>query len=788
MRTNSPMGEADVRDALSKLDLAEFMAGVGHWQFDLQTRVVTWSDEVYRIYGVTRDAFDPSLESAIEGYHPDDRPILLAMIARAEETGEGYDLKLRVLRMSDGAERIVTAKAVVRKDSDGRPAALFGVFQDVTEREEAARRLEASEAYYRLLTENSTDVVARYGLDGTFTYLSPAIESVLGYSVSELIGQTTFSIIDPDDHPRVAAEFADYVRQGPGAAPARIEYRAVHRDGSSRWLEAHPRALFGAAGRVIEFQDVARDITARKHAEAEVASSEARYRLLADNSTDVIIRIAPDATMLYVSPACRSFGYQPEELVGRKTLELVHPDDLEFAISMVRGLFTGAPEDRSMRREYRVLCKDGRYVWLEGNPTILSDSNGAPIEVVTVYRDVSIRRELEDSLAAAKAEAEAASRAKGEFLANMSHELRTPLTSIIGFSGLLEPLVASDKEARRFVDRIVTAGRGLLTTVNDILDFSKLEAGHVEIERRPVDLVAAFQSGSDLLAPQAETKGLKLTFEVETPVPAVVLLDDARVAQVLLNLIGNAVKFTERGEVKVRLSQSGESLRCEVHDDGPGIPEDRAHRLFQRFSQVDASTTRQFGGTGLGLAICKGLVEAMGGRIGVDSVLGSGSCFWFELPCDVAVLEGGMLGDDPSAECSMELAGLRLLVADDNPMNRELINALAVSVEIDVTTVDCGEAAVAAAAAAPFDIILMDVRMPGQDGPTSAALIRAGRGPNAETPILAFTADTELHDSWAAVFDDRVAKPIVTAQLFEALARWSPCGEQIISKVAVVRP
>ena len=763
------------------------MAGVGHWQFDIKTRVVTWSDEVYRIYGVTRETFDPSLASAIEGYHPDDQPLLLAMIARAEASGEGYQLKLRVRRVSDGAERVVTAKAVVRKDAEGRPAALFGVFQDVTEREEAARRLEASEAYHRLLTENSTDVVARYGLDGTFTYLSPALEAVLGYPAVDLVGRTTFSIIHAEDHARVAAEFAAYLRQGPAAAPVRIEYRAVHRDGSLRWLEAHPRALFDAEGGLIEFQDVARDITARKAAEAEVATSEARYRLLADNSTDVIIRIAPDSTMLYVSPACRSFGYEPEELVGRKTVELVHPDDVEFAISMVRGLFTGAPEDRSKRREYRVRCKDGRYVWLEGNPTILRDSTGAPIEVVTVYRDVSVRRELEDSLAAAKVEAEAASQAKGEFLANMSHELRTPLTSIIGFSGLLAPIVAGNAEARRFVDRIVTAGRGLLTTVNDILDFSKLEAGHVEIERRPVDLVAAFQSASDLLAPQAEAKGVKLVFAVETPVPDVVLLDDTRVTQVLLNLIGNAVKFTERGAVRVSLSHRGQPIRCEIHDDGPGIPEDRVHRLFQRFSQVDASTTRQFGGTGLGLAICKGLVEAMGGRIGVESVLGTGSCFWFELPCDVASLDTSVFDDVAASTSESDLAGLRLLVVDDNAMNRELISALASAIDIDVTTVECGESAVATAATAPFDIILMDVRMPGQDGPTSASLIRAGRGPNADTPILAFTADTEMLGSWAGVFDDRVAKPIVTADLFGALARWSPCGEQMIQEAAVVR-
>jgi PAS domain S-box-containing protein len=238
---NAPMSDEGYRDAHRKLELAEFMAGVGHWEFDLRTRKVTWSDEVYRIYGVTRETFDPNLDSAVGGYHPDDQPTLLRMIARAEQTGEGYDLKLRILRVFDGAERTVMAKAVVRRNAAGHPEALFGVFRDITEREVAARRLEASEAYHRLLTENSTDVIARYGEDGKFTYLSPAVENILGYSPGDLIGRTTFSIIDPDDCDRVAAEFRAYVQTGPGAASVRIEYRAFHRDGSVRWLEAHPR-------------------------------------------------------------------------------------------------------------------------------------------------------------------------------------------------------------------------------------------------------------------------------------------------------------------------------------------------------------------------------------------------------------------------------------------------------------------------------------------------------------------------------------------------------------------
>jgi CheY-like chemotaxis protein len=375
-------------------------------------------------------------------------------------------------------------------------------------------------------------------------------------------------------------------------------------------------------------------------------------------------------------------------------------------------------------------------------------------------------------LVAARDGAEAAARAKSEFLANMSHEIRTPLTSIMGFSGLLQESVDLPANAGRYVQRIATAGQSLLSVVNDILDFSKLEAGQVDLDPHCYDPAAYLEDTIELLAAQAENKGLTLGLIIDDSVPARIWADSARVRQVLLNLVGNAIKFTAEGRVSVAMTHADGMIRIQVADTGPGIPAKLRDRLFQRFSQVDGSVSRVHGGTGLGLAICKGLVRLMDGDIGVDSEEGKGSVFWFTFAAPPA---DAVAAPAAPATVPADMRPLHILVVDDVHVNRELVRAMLEP--LGHTFVDAGNGAdaVAAALREPFDLILMDLQMPGMDGASATRAIRAASTANALTPILALSANV-LPDHLTACadagMDDHIGKPIQPMRLLTKITEW----------------
>ncbi len=468
----------------------------------------------------------------------------------------------------------------------------------------------------------------------------------------------------------------------------------------------------------------------------------------------------------------RTLGYTVEELLEVPLLTLVHPDDVDATRAAILRV-EGQSEAIGFVNRYR--RKDGAYRHVEWRAVRSGNL------VFGFARDVTERLAMEVELQLAKRAAEEACLAKTAFLANMSHELRTPLTSIIGFSELLQKHSANPEAQQRYVGRIHEASLSLLATINDILDFSKLEAGQLEVERRALDPVELARSVLDLFEPQAREKGI-VRLLGEANLPKQVLGDETRIRQILMNLVSNAIKFTAQGGVTVRPSYDHDRLRLryEIIDTGPGIPAARQSRLFKRFSQADASTTRAFGGTGLGLAICRGLAETMGGTVGLRSIEGEGSCFWLDIPCDPTNAEGAAPTEaDGPDDITATLDGLRVLVVDDNPVNRELVCTITEPLGVRVTEAEDGDAAVNLTGAAQFDLILMDVRMPGLDGPAAARLIRARPGPNRSTPIIGFTADADEPGpaAWSGLFDGRLKKPIVVGDLLTALIAHSGVGD-----------
>ncbi|SFJ06853.1 MASE1 domain-containing protein [Caulobacter sp. UNC279MFTsu5.1] len=387
-------------------------------------------------------------------------------------------------------------------------------------------------------------------------------------------------------------------------------------------------------------------------------------------------------------------------------------------------------------------------------------------------RRLLVRRE--QLTRAARARALAANEAKTEFLATMSHEIRTPLNSMLGFSQLLVERQDLPSDARRQLALIDSAGTALLTVVNDILDFSRVEAGQVELLFQPTSAAAVLHDAVGIIRSEAENKGLRLEVDIADPVGGLHDLDGLRLRQVLLNLLNNAVKFTEAGRIRACLTiEPGEiedRLRFEIVDTGVGIAVERQGRLFQRFSQVDGSASRPHGGAGLGLAISRALVELMGGRIGVDSALGHGSAFWLELQApQVEAYDAG----EPRPTAAPGAA--RILLVDDHPMNREVGAALLSLVGCQVETADNGEQAVAKAARGGFDIILMDIHMPQMDGLAATRAIRALDGGAGEVPIIAMSADAlpqQVERCYAAGMVDHVAKPVQREVLYAKVNRW----------------
>lgn len=496
------------------------------------------------------------------------------------------------------------------------------------------------------------------------------------------------------------------------------------------------------------------------------------YRLLGDNLTDHVALWSPQGERLYSSPSIeRITGYTLEEFMALPPQALVSDADFKHVQGLIRQL---QPGGELVSADYESLCKDGTRIWVESTYSMLGDGSGI---LLVTSRDITERKRLELDIAKALEMAEAASAAKSDFLANMTHELRTPLTAIIGFAEVLRRSRNLNKTATRQIGHILDASNTLLSVVNDVLDFSRLEAGGLELDPAPFDPAAMASSCAGLVAERAEAKGLEIHVRTARGVKPM-NLDGPRLSQVLLNFLSNAVKFTPGGSITVALRQTVEGheavLRGEVIDTGIGIAPEHRENIFDRFSQADAAVSRRFGGTGLGLAISRRIIERMDGRIGVDSVEGQGSTFWFEVR--------GPLAELPTQEAQETSplaadADVRLLLVEDNAVNRELICTMLEPFGVAVETANDGVAGVEAMRQGQYDLVLMDVQMPVMDGLTATREIRALEGARgASTPIIAMTANVlpeQVANCLAAGMDDHLGKPISPGKLLEAVARWA---------------
>jgi PAS domain S-box-containing protein len=608
-----------------------------------------------------------------------------------------------------------------------------------------AKQLKESEERFNLVIAGTNDGIwdwVRIG-DGT-QYWSPQFKRLLGYEENEIIATHTeyLSRIHADDVERVRAHAKQHFTEN---TPYNIEHRLRVKSGAYVWFRAKATTVRDHEGNPVRMVGSIRDISARKEAEERLRESEERLQLAITGSTDGLWDWNVETGEVYYSPRFMALtGHAPDELphcIETFSNYLLHEEDRATMQAETQRHFT---DRKPYAVEYRLKHKDGYYLWCQARGQASWNAQGRAVRMTGFTMDISERKAAEEKLLEyaaqmeqksleleeAKEQAEEATRLKSDFLANMSHEIRTPMNGIIGMSSLLMD-TDLNAEQRGFATTVIRSSEALLQIVNDILDFSKIEAGKLEMETIPFDFQVLCEEVADLMAVRAHETNIELLLCYGTDLPRHVLGDAGRVRQILFNLISNAIKFTPKGHVLVTVDKDSDTdtttqYRITIEDTGIGIPADKLDYIFNKFTQADGSTTRKFGGTGLGLAICKQLVQMMGGEIGVRSVEGKGSTFWFTL-----TLEKDSSATYAAVPVSLSvLRGKQVLLVDDNPTARMVARAQLAPFNVQICETTSASEAFATllhcmADNTPIDAVVMDYLLPDSDGLALAERIRA---------------------------------------------------------------
>ncbi|MGC1678507.1 MAG: PAS domain S-box protein [Candidatus Binataceae bacterium] len=653
----------------------------------------------------------------------------------------------------------------------------MSVATDITDRMLAEQDLRRKEQYYRSLIEISADTVLAIDETATVRFVGGDGPRTLGYSPAQIVGRSALDFV----HRENAAEQAADIKiafANPGQS-IRSEARIMAPDGSWIPVEFMARVSAGPDGNPILVATM-RNIAERKRAQEELSRRDEFLRTVIDASSDLIVAVDRAGILFFVGgEGLHDIGRHAAEVLGKTAFEFEHPDDIDEQKRAVGWAFDNP--GRIVRTQVRLLGAAGDWIPFDFAGRVITGADGEPL-LVTTGRNFTERKRIESELAAARDAALAASRAKSEFVSSMSHEIRTPMNAILGMADLLwDSELGADQ--RRYLATVISSGNALLELINGVLDFAKVESGRMSLEHAKFDLADLINGVGEMFSVRATEKQLQLVTRMDSAVSPIVEGDSLRLRQILINLVGNAIKFTEHGAITISVAPAAGTgdggaavLEFTVADTGIGLTPRELANVFSPFTQADSSTTRKYGGSGLGLAIVDRLATLMGGKVWVESTPGTGSRFHFTAhlePISTASSEAPV----PAAPLLARILDrpLRILLADDSADNRMLVEAYLKKTPYHLDMAENGKVAYDKFVTGQPDLILMDIQMPVLDGYGATRMIRRyeAQTGRAHTPIIALSAsalDESIHRSLEAGCDLHVSKPVKRATLLSAIA------------------
>ncbi|HEY4444438.1 MAG TPA: PAS domain-containing protein [Steroidobacteraceae bacterium] len=749
-----------MRRSAEYLEFAQAAGGFGVFDLDLVSGGITGTPLFFDLIGLPRRDETLTREEWVATIHPEDLEAVVVELGAAIDLGTQYQSEYRTLNLN-GEVHWLASRGQIVNDADGRPARVVGTLSDITARKQLEEKL-------RYATDSLNIAQAAAGV-ATFDFnfarntrmCSDNFHPLLGIPPSTRLGDldSLLERVHPDDVARCRSAPLETTPEDP---TYRCQYRVMLDGGGQRWIGEKATVTRGKSGEVVRITGAIVDISDLKRAEAALDSAEARLERAVRGTQDGLWEIDLVTDTLWFGPHFEELlGYGVGELTESRELyrAMIHPEDREMVNAIVRNhLEHGAIYDL----EYRVRHKAGHFEWLRSRAQAERAPDGTPLRVAGSSQLITDRKLAQQATLDAKLAAETANRAKSYFLANVSHEIRTPMNGVIGMSQILSETTL-DNTQREYVDIIRGSAQALLSLINDVLDLSKIEAERLELEQVEFNVRDVIYETVAAMALQSAVKGIELIVNVGIDVPVIVRGDPGRLRQIVMNLMGNAIKFTHEGHVVLNGTASVDergrlTLRIEVTDTGIGIPPDRLDRLFKSFSQIDSSTTRHYGGSGLGLSIVKRLAELMGGTVGVRSEPGRGSSFWVTLNVDAVVV---LKQREPVG------LGRRILVVDDLPVSRESLARKLKLARFEVVAVGGVDEALQQLARPPgFDLVLADELMPMKGGLDLLAALRADPRHAALPFILLSLFGTEHDTAESAQHPDAVGlKPIRAAAL-----------------------